>query len=115
MPRLYEDNNPIIVKYVRKALDLKGIDLVWQYLGKKFGFNIKAWSKEFQNYLNPNDRDKSYQTQFMEFGKKRIEPLLNAILCRERYPTWIYMLAYLFRDKIDAFKKEIETYRNWRL
>lgn len=65
MPRLYEDTNPIIVKHIREALDLHGIELVWQYLGKKFGFNIKAWTGEFQNCLNLNSRDVSYQEQFM--------------------------------------------------
>lgn len=111
MPRLYEVNNSIIVRNVQQTFDIDDIDKVWSYLGKKFGFNLIAWRNEFGDYFNPHDRDKNIQTQFMEYGKKNIEPLLNEILKRERYPTWIHLLAYLLKDKIEQRNKRDQFYR----
>ncbi len=102
MPPLRQVN----IKNVKDAMDVKDIDKVWAYLGKKFGFNVRGWKNEFNDYFNPYDRDKSIQTQFMEFGKQKIEPILNDILCRDKYPTWIYLLAYLLKDKIEDKKKQ---------
>lgn len=111
MPRLYEDNNPAIVKHVLKVFQLSDIDIVLDYLEKKFRFNREGWAKHFGEYYSPNNRDKSIGTQFLEFGKKYIEPLLNGILCRVNYPTWIMMVAYLLRHKINAY---VETGKGYR-
>lgn len=94
----------IVVKYVKESFDREDIDKVWSYLGKKFGFNVPAWKKDFESFFLLSKRDKSIQDQFMEFGKKRIEPILNDILYRRRYPTWIALLSFLLKDKIEVLK-----------
>jgi hypothetical protein len=88
------------VKYVKQAFDQEDIEKVWDYLGKKFGFNIPGWKKDFQDSFAISRRDRSIQDQFMEFGKKKIEPILNDILFRKKYPTWINLLAFLLKNKI---------------
>ena len=93
------------VKYVKEAFDKEDIDRVWNYLGTKFGFNVPGWRKEFEESFSVCKRDKSIQDQFMEFGKIKIEPILNDILYRKKYPTWISLLAFLLRDKITELQK----------
>jgi hypothetical protein len=93
-----------VVKYVREAFDSQDIEKVWEYLGKKFGFNIPAWKTDFINSFLTSKRDKSVQDQFMEFGKKKIEPILNDVLCRKQVPTWINLLSFLLQDRINALQ-----------
>ena len=100
-----------IVKYVKEAFDRDNIERVWAYLGKKFGFNIPAWKKDFEDSLLVSRRDKSVQVQFMEFGKRRIEPVLNDILCRKSFPTWINLLAFLLNEKINALHERDRYYK----
>ncbi len=101
-----------IVKYVKEAFDSNDIEKVWAYLGKKFGFNIPAWKKDFENSLVSSSRDKSVQVQFMEFGKRRIEPILNDVLCRKNFPTWINLLAFLLEDKVRALQERDRSYKD---
>lgn len=105
-------NKAIVVKYVKESFDREDIDKVWNYLGKKFGFNIPAWKKDFESSFLLSKRDKSIQDQFMEFGKKKIEPILNDILYRRRYPTWITLLSFLLNDKIEVLKKRDRYFRD---
>jgi hypothetical protein len=101
----------VVVRYIKEAFERDDIEKVWTYLGKKFGFNIPAWKKDFENSFLVSKRDRSIQDQFMEFGKKRIEPLLNDVLCRKALPTWINLLAFLLRDKIDALQKREQAFK----
>jgi hypothetical protein len=101
-----------IVKYVKEAFDSDDIEKVWAYLGKKFGFNIPAWKEDFMNSLTISKSEKSVQVQFMEFGKRRIEPILNDVLCRKAFPTWINLLAYLLEEKIRALQQRDRYYKN---
>ena len=101
-----------IVKYVKEAFDPEDIDRVWSFLGRKFHFNIPAWKQEFNESIDQTIRHKSVQVQFMEFGKRRIEPLLNDILCRRHYPTWIYLLSHILRDKIDTLRNRNQRFGN---
>jgi hypothetical protein len=48
----------------------------------------------------------------LEYGKKKIEPLLNVILKRERYPTWINLVSYVLKEKIEKRKIKDELYRD---
>jgi hypothetical protein len=100
-----------IVKYVKEAFDREDIEKVWDYLGKKFGFNIARWKKEFEDSFLVSRRDRSIQDQFMEFGKKKIEPILNDILYRKKYPTWINLLAFLLKDKIIALQDRDRSFK----
>jgi len=101
-----------IIKYVKEAFDRNDIEKVWAYLGKKFGFNIPAWKKDFENSLAISRRDRSVQVQFMEFGKRRIEPILNDVLCRKNFPTWINLLAFLLEDKVRALQERDRSYKD---
>ena len=102
----------IIVKYVKEAFDSDDIDKVWTYLGRKFNFNVPAWKKDFESSLLISKSEKSVQVQFMEFGKRRIEPILNDVLCRKASPTWINLLAFLLEDKIRELQNRDRYYRD---
>lgn len=102
----------VIVKYVKEALDSDDIEKVWTYLGQKFNFNVPAWKKDFENSLSTSKNEKSVQVQFMEFGKRRIEPILNDVLCRKASPTWINLLAFLLEDKIRSLKHRDRYYKD---
>ena len=41
----------------------------------------------------------------------QIEPLLNTILKRHRQPTWINLVTYVLKEKIDRRKKVDEFYK----
>jgi hypothetical protein len=100
-----------IVRYVKEAFDSKDIDKVWEYLGKKFGFNVPEWKTDFKNSFLTSKRDKSVQDQFMEFGKKKIEPILNDVLCRKGVPTWINLLGFLLQDKINTLQNRDRSFK----
>lgn len=100
-----------IVKYVKEAFDREDIEKVWVYLGKKFGFNVPAWKKDFEDSVLVSRRDRSVQDQFLEFGKRKIEPILNDVLCRKAFPTWIHLLGFLLQDKVNALQNRDRSFK----
>lgn len=71
---------------------------VWELLEEKFGFNVKAWKKEYQDYFQQLPHSVSEKEAFVEFGAEFINPLLNKILKRrEHHNTWGNMLKYIVR------------------
>jgi hypothetical protein len=103
---------PLTVQYIREVFEVEDMDRVWAELEKRFHFNIKAWKKEFEIEAYNHDRFKDLQEVFLEYGKKKIEPLLNIILKRERYPTWIKLVSYVLKEKIERRRMEDEFYRD---
>jgi len=102
---------PQAVQYISTNFEEEDIERVWQYLEKKFGFNIAEWKKEFQGTIAPLPRNTSRQEAFIQYGKLKIEPLLNLILKRHHYPTWIRLLTYVVKEKIDGSKARDRFYR----
>jgi hypothetical protein len=100
------------VQYIRDVFEVADIDKVWNELERRFHFNIKAWKKEFETEAYNDERFKDLQEVFLEYGKKKIEPLLNVILKRERYPTWINLVSYVLKEKIEKRKIKDELYRD---
>lgn len=71
---------------------------VWELLGEKFCFNIKKWKKEYVEYLQKRSHNVSEQEAFVDFGTEFINPVLNAVLKRDRYfDTWGNMLKYIVK------------------
>lgn len=103
---------PQSVAYIKDVFDPEDIDKVWVYLEKTFSFNISSWKEEFNRARSHYPRNTSEQEAFMMFGKQRIEPLLNEILRRKRYPTWVGLLSFVLKDKIDQRKKRDEYYND---
>jgi hypothetical protein len=102
---------PSSVQYIRDVFEVTDIDKVWNELERTFHFNVVAWKKEFDLVLTNHDRFKSPQEAFLEYGKMKIEPLLNIILKRHRHPTWINLVTYVLKGKIEKRKKLDEFYR----
>ena len=103
---------PSSVQYIRDVFEETDIDKVWNELERRFHFNVKAWKKEFDVVLSNHDRFKDPQEVFLEYGKINIEPLLNTILKRNRYPTWINFVTYVLHEKIEKRKIVAKAYRN---
>ena len=103
---------PLSVQYIRDVFEVEDIDKVWDELERRFHFNIKAWKKEFEVAASNHDRFKDLQEVFLEFGKMRIEPVLNLILKRDRYPTWINLVTYVLKERIEKRKREDELYKD---
>ncbi|HMG92856.1 MAG TPA: hypothetical protein VK589_22520 [Chryseolinea sp.] len=103
---------PLSVQYIREVFEVADIDRVWNELERRFHFNVNAWKKEFEVIAANSDRFKDLQEVFLEYGKMHIEPLLNIILKRHRQPTWINLLTYVLKDKIDKRKNQDEFFKN---
>mgnify|MGYP003447314011 CR=1 FL=1 len=103
---------PQSVQYVKDVFDPEDIEKVWEYLKKTFCFNVRLWKKEFEAEKSHYPRNTTEQEAFMIFGKHRIEPVLNEILRRKRYPTWIGLLSFVLKDKIDERTKRDAYYKN---
>jgi hypothetical protein len=71
---------------------------IWDILQEKFCFNVKAWKKEFYEYVQKQPGNTSEREAFVEFGVKHIQPILNLVLKRNVYhPTWKNMIAYVVK------------------
>ena len=103
---------PQSVEYIKDVFDPEDIEKVWAYLEKTFSFNIKSWKEDFNSERIHYPRNTSDQEAFMIFGKQRIEPVLNEILKRQKYPTWIGLLSFVLKKKIDKRKKRDDFYKN---
>ena len=103
---------PLSVQYIRDVFEVTDIDKVWNELEQRFHFNVKAWKKEFEVVATNSARFKDLQEVFLEYGKMNIEPLLNAILKRHRHPTWINLVTYVLKDKIEGRKKLEDQFRD---
>ena len=103
---------PLQVQYVRDVFDVEDIEKVWKELERRFHFNVNSWKKEFDVVASNHDRFKDIQEVFLEYGKMNIEPLLNTILKRDRYPTWISLVTYVLKEKIEKRKMLDASYKN---
>ena len=103
---------PLSVQYIREVFEVSDIDKVWNELEGRFHFNLKGWKKEFEVVANNSERFKDLQEVFLEYGKMNIEPLLNIILKRHRYPTWINLVTYVLKDNIELRKNIDAAYRD---
>jgi hypothetical protein len=98
--------------YIREVLTTEDFDKVWHVLEDKFSMNIVAWKASFAIAERTRGRFTSREEAFLLFGKQRIEPLLNDLLCRKRVPTWIYLLRYVLRDKLKAREERTKFFHN---
>jgi hypothetical protein len=98
--------------YIREVLTTDDFDKVWQLLGEKFSMNVVAWKEYFAKAERTRGRFTSREEAFLRFGKQRIEPLLNDLLCRKRVPTWIFLLRYVLREKLATREARMRSHHN---
>ena len=98
--------------YIREVLTTDDFDKVWNVLEEKFSMNVSAWKEMFAREERTRGRFISSEEAFLIFGKRKIEPLLNDLLCRKRVPTWIYLLRYVLRDKLAERARRAKQYQN---
>ena len=85
---------------VENSFEEVHIQKIWNVLEEKFSFNIKGWKDDFNKYLTSQSREISERQAFIEFGLKKIQPLLNGILRRTDYhPTWINLMRWVVKNK----------------
>src|SRR4051812_36723401 len=91
--------NDKIKRNIEEVFEETDIAKVWDYLNDKFGFNTKAWQEDFEKY-SASLPGKPSRKNFIDYGLKKIQPLLNSILMRKQFhPTWNSMLCWLLKDK----------------
>jgi hypothetical protein len=72
------------------------INLTWDELHDRFGFDLKTWKKKFNDYLMKQPRETDLVSAFLRFGNDRLNPLLNEILGRASgYPTFNRLTSYV--------------------
>ena len=83
---------------VENNLSAIHITKIWELLEEKFCFNTKAWKKDFYEYFQKQPPRVSEREAFVDFGVKRIQPVLNKVLARKDFhPTWKNMLTYIVK------------------
>jgi hypothetical protein len=101
---------------VESVLTEKDFDRVWDYLEIKFSYS-KLWRSQCYEYvLNRKPLFVFYKptpvADFLFFGVLELDPLLNAALCwNEYHPTFMQMLFWMFKDRIE---KKIRMFRPLR-
>ena len=85
---------------VENSFEEVHIQRIWNILEEKFSFNVKGWKEDFAKYLSSQSRQISERQAFIEFGFKKIQPILNGILKRTDYhPTWINLMRWVVKNK----------------
>jgi hypothetical protein len=90
------------MKYTASAAETEfsemHIQLTWEELHTRFGFDLKTWKKKFHDYRSKNAREKDEVALFYRFGNDRINPILNEILGRSPgFPTFNRLVVYITR------------------
>lgn len=81
-----------------KQLNEHHMNLTWSELQSRFGFNIDHWKKEFKTFMSSQPRNVSELDGFIQFGNRRINPVMNNILGRnELFPTFNNFLCFIIR------------------
>lgn len=97
----------LIPKDVREVFDETDIDKVWTYLKDTFHLNVSRWKQAFEREYRQSSRSMSKMEVFVRFGQKHWLKAFNVILAREElHPTWIDLLRYIVKDKIEAKHRE---------
>lgn len=82
------------------------VNMVWEELQARFGFNLKDWKRKFADYLAKQQRSTHELDAFLKFGIQEINPVLNSILCRQHYhPTFMNLVEYLLKRTSPKSKK----------
>lgn len=90
----------------------KDIELIFDYLHKKFGFNTDHWKKRFQAIRSADRKGSTQYDNFIRFGVLDVQPLLNQILGREHnMNTFEKMVRYLMREKIRKLTERYNFYK----
>ena len=90
---------------VTDFIETKDFDTVWSFLETKFGYS-KQWRIDWQQYVD--DQASLHPTRhavldFVTFGVRHVDPLLNAALCRNQYyATFSRMVFWLVRDRLEG-------------
>lgn len=92
------------VASVTDVITGEDFDTVWNFLETKFGYS-KDWRIQCQKYLSERsliDPLTNPVLDFLTFGCQRINPLLNAALCRnQHYATFSRIVFWLVRDRLE--------------
>lgn len=75
------------------------MNLAWQELKIRFGFNLPAWKMRFREEFLRQPRNVTEIEFFLIFGNRSINHLLNQILGRTRlHPTFNEMIEYILNN-----------------
>lgn len=86
----------MIPQNIERNFEAIHINMVWEELEKRFGFNVKEWKKSFKEQLSSQPRSISEVEFFLRFGNRHLNNILNQILCRNAgFPTFNRLVDYI--------------------
>lgn len=105
----------LMPKEVEAVFEETDIERTWNYLHDNFKLNKKDWKKRFEEEFTVSSREFSKMELFVRFGKEHFESAICVLLNRDPYysHTWIKLITYMVRDKVEEKRKEAEVNRNY--
>ena len=95
--------------------DTQHMEMVWEELRTRFGFNVAAWKRMFRNEFSRQPRNVTEIEFFLIFGNRNINDLLNRLLCRRlRHPTFNGLVFYIIERSRQLSSKASSGYSNRR-
>src|SRR5688572_14508787 len=90
---------------VTDVIEVNDFETIWTFIETKFGFS-QQWRTDWQQYIDEQalgNPDSHPVLDFLAFGCKNIDPLLNQVLCRNQYyATFSRMVFWLLRDRLEG-------------
>lgn len=86
----------ILPKKIENEFQEYHMELTWQELKTRFGFDVRGWKKQFREAFSKQPRNVTEVEFFLIFGNRNINFLLNQILCRNnQHPTFNKLIDYI--------------------
>lgn len=90
----------MISKKIETDFQEHHMNLAWQELKTRFGFDLPAWKKQFREEFLKQPRNVTEIEFFLIFGNRSINDILNQILGRRRqHPTFNKMIEYILNHQ----------------
>jgi len=103
-------------KKISDEFDNRHMELVWEELRLRFGFNVAEWKKLFRIEFSKQPRNVTEIEFFLIFGNRHINDLLNRLLCRRlNHPTFNNLVFYIIERTRQPSSRASSGYSNRRV
>ncbi|MDV3309281.1 MAG: hypothetical protein LOY03_10745 [Cyclobacteriaceae bacterium] len=100
---------------ISDQFDARHMEMVWEELRTRFGFNIAEWKRMFRNEFSRQPRNVTEIEFFLIFGNRNINDLLNRLLCRRlQHPTFNALVFYIIERSRQPSSRASSGYSNRR-
>ncbi|HLT81998.1 MAG TPA: hypothetical protein VKZ86_13305 [Cyclobacteriaceae bacterium] len=100
---------------ISDEFNARHMEMVWEELRVRFGFNVATWKRMFRNEFSKQPRNVTEVEFFLIFGNRNINDLLNRLLCRRlNHPTFNALVFYVIERSGQPSSKASSGYSNRR-